>query len=227
MAGTLLALMAPHAARAFKFLFGHPKMTRDRHHLTNDIYIALGSNLGSSLGANRDSDLDSGLDFDLDSGRPSNLGGKAPVTPLDNCRQALRYLDQSPSIRVVQSAPWYKSPPEDRSTQPWYINGAAKITTSLNPARLLARLHDIEERMGRVRRRIGESRVIDLDLLDYGGLIHAQAPILPHPRIENRAFVLLPLADIAPHWCHPRSHTPIHDLIDRLAPSPIERMDER
>ncbi|MDG2481791.1 MAG: 2-amino-4-hydroxy-6-hydroxymethyldihydropteridine diphosphokinase, partial [Alphaproteobacteria bacterium] len=70
---------------------------------------------------------------------------------------------------------------------------------------------------GRVRRERWEARVVDLDLLDYRGMVHdGPAPVLPHPRVHERSFVLLPLRDLAPDWCDPVSGTTIETLIARL-----------
>jgi 2-amino-4-hydroxy-6-hydroxymethyldihydropteridine diphosphokinase len=81
----------------------------------------------------------------------------------------------------------------------------AAVSTGLDAAALLALLHRVETRFGRTRRARNEPRTLDLDLLDYDGLVRSEAPILPHPRLAERAFVLLPLRDVAPAWRHPVS----------------------
>ena len=88
-------------------------------------------------------------------------------------------------------------------------------------------MHRIEAGFGRVRRERNEPRVLDLDLLDYAGEVSAsgQEPALPHPRLRDRAFVLLPLRDVAPEWRHPVSGESIDALITTLpVPQPIERL---
>ena len=79
------------------------------------------------------------------------------------------------------------------------------METDLTPAELLAVLHDVEEQFGRVRRERNEARVLDLDLLAFNDRVSApgETPILPHPRMGERAFVLLPLSEVAPTWRHP------------------------
>jgi len=87
---------------------------------------------------------------------------------------------------------------------------------------LLARLHAVEAEFGRERGRINAPRTLDLDVIDYDGLISAggETPILPHPRLADRAFVLLPLMDIAPDWRHPVTGAAIGDLV-RALPRPL------
>jgi 2-amino-4-hydroxy-6-hydroxymethyldihydropteridine diphosphokinase len=85
------------------------------------------------------------------------------------------------------------------------VNGVAILDTTLSPAALLAVLHRIEAAFGRTRRVRNEARVIDLDLLAYHDRVSGpgESPVLPHPRLAERAFVVQPLAEIAPDWRHP------------------------
>jgi len=128
--------------------------------------------------------------------------------------------------KIMARSRFYRSSPVPDSTQPWYVNAVAALDTRLAPEELLALLHRIETRLGRVRRERNAARVIDLDLLDYNGFIRDQPPILPHPRMHARAFVLLPLAEIAPGWKHPSLGLSVEQLITRLPPDqtaePIE-----
>jgi 2-amino-4-hydroxy-6-hydroxymethyldihydropteridine diphosphokinase len=120
--------------------------------------------------------------------------------------------------RIMARSRFYRSAPVPVSAQPWYVNAVVSIETRLQPEALLALLHDIETQLGRVRRARNEARAIDLDLLDYNGLIRDHPPILPHPRMHERAFVLLPLAEIAPGWKHPVLGLSAGQLIARLPP---------
>ena len=140
-----------------------------------------------------------------------------------NC--ALSELTQS-GVGVRNVSPWYESAPVPFNDQPWFVNGVASLETDLAPKTLLARLHDLEQKFGRTRRERWEARVLDIDLLDYRGLVRADpAPILPHPRMAERAFVLLPLRDLVPDWHHPVSGQPIDDLIAAMpAGQQIRRM---
>ena len=130
-------------------------------------------------------------------------------------------------IVVRRVSPWYRTAPVPASDQPWYVNAVAEIATDLPADALLARMHEVEDAFGRVRTMPNAARLIDLDLIDFNGEIATGGPgraILPHPRMENRAFVLMPLADLAPDWRHPRTGTSIQAL---LAALPTDQMIER
>src|SRR3977135_2411286 len=119
-------------------------------------------------------------------------------------------------VSVVRVSPWYRTAPVPVSDQPWYVNAVAEVVTKLAPDRLLAVLHEVEQAFGRVRTVANAARMIDLDLLDFRGKTAAGGPgqaILPHPRMTAGAFVLRPLADLAPAWRHPASGTPIQALL--------------
>jgi 2-amino-4-hydroxy-6-hydroxymethyldihydropteridine diphosphokinase len=104
------------------------------------------------------------------------------------------------------------------------VNAVAMIDTHLPPAALLARLHAIERAAGRRRAIKWGPRTLDLDLLDYHGLVRGWqrspavtgGPILPHPGIADRIFVLSPLAEIAPAWRHPQLHVTAAQLLRRI-----------
>jgi len=92
----------------------------------------------------------------------------------------------------------------------------------LSPAALLNALHAVETEFGRNRGAPNAPRTLDLDLLDYDERVEEGPPQLPHPRMETRAFVLIPLRDVAPDWRHPVSGRPLSELIAALPPSGIE-----
>lgn len=147
----------------------------------------------------------------------SNLPSPAFGMPAEVCEQALRQLD-SDDIRMCAVSRFFESAPVPASDQPWYVNAVARVETGLDPAALLARLHAVEQVFGRVRRQVNEARILDLDLLDYRGQGHGADPVLPHPRLAQRAFVLLPLRDVAPDWRHPLDGRSLDDLIAALPP---------
>jgi 2-amino-4-hydroxy-6-hydroxymethyldihydropteridine diphosphokinase len=126
---------------------------------------------------------------------------------LGDCRatleQALARLAQHPQIQVVDRSRWYRTRPVG-PPQPDYINGCALLRTDLLPGELMHTLLQIEAEFGRVRAEKNGPRTLDLDLLWAGDWLENQPALhLPHPRMAERAFVLVPLADIAPDWIHP------------------------
>jgi 2-amino-4-hydroxy-6-hydroxymethyldihydropteridine diphosphokinase len=130
-------------------------------------------------------------------------------------------------VLVRRVSPWYRTAPVPASDQPWYVNAVAEVATDLGADALLARMHEVEDAFGRVRTVPNAARLIDLDLLDFHGEIATGGPgraILPHPRMEARAFVLRPLADLAPDWRHPRTGATISTL---LAALPADQVIER
>ena len=130
-------------------------------------------------------------------------------------------------VAARRVSPWYRTAPVPASDQPWYVNAVAEVATDLPADALLARLHEVEDAFGRVRSVPNAARLIDLDLLDFFGEIADGGPgraILPHPRMDTRAFVLRPLADLAPDWRHPRTGASIRAL---LAALPADQVIER
>jgi len=130
-------------------------------------------------------------------------------------------------VAIRRVSPWYRTAPVPASDQPSYVNAVAEVATDLPADAVLARLHEVEDAFGRVRTVPNAARLIDLDLLDFNGEIAEGGPgraILPHPRMESRAFVLRPLADLAPDWRHPRTEVTISAL---LAALPADQVIER
>lgn len=171
-----------------------------------------------------DAPKDAGADAIL-IGIGANLAGRFP-TPLAACEAALAALEQA-GARVVARSRWYRSQPVPVSAQPWFVNGVVRVATDLEPVPLLHALHAIEERLGRVRRERNAARVIDLDLLAYGRRVLQDAIEVPHPRLDRRRFVLLPLAELLPGWRHPRSGRTVEELIAAAdQDQPIEPISE-
>jgi 2-amino-4-hydroxy-6-hydroxymethyldihydropteridine diphosphokinase len=131
-------------------------------------------------------------------------------------------------VPTLRLSPWYRTAPVPPSDQPWYVNAVAEVATERSADQLLACLHEVEAVFGRVRSTANAARIIDLDLLDFRGQTAPGGPgqaTLPHPRMEGRAFVLRPLADLEPQWRHPVSGVSIRELLARLpADQVIERM---
>lgn len=143
---------------------------------------------------------------------PSRFGPPAAA-----CEAALEALEAR-GISVVRRSRWWESAPVPVSDQPWYVNGVATVETPLSPAALLAELHAVEEAMGRVRTVRNAARVIDLDLLAYGDDILEGNLVVPHPRLAERAFVVLPLAEVAPDWRHPATGMTVPEMVAALPP---------
>ncbi len=99
---------------------------------------------------------------------------------------------------------WFESAPVPPSGQPLYVNAVAAVRVDAEPSVLLARLMEVEAVCGRQRGGPNAARTLDLDIIGMGDLVRdAPDPILPHPRAHLRAFVLAPLAEVAPDWVHP------------------------
>jgi 2-amino-4-hydroxy-6-hydroxymethyldihydropteridine diphosphokinase len=153
-----------------------------------------------------------------------NLASPQFGPPRNTMMAALAALEAERSAIPARSA-WYRTEPVPPSNQPWFINGVAKIATKLGAHELLAVLQSIESRFGRVRAEPNAARILDLDLLDYDGLVmQTPALVLPHPRLHERRFVLVPLSEIAPDWRHPLLGLTASELLDRL---PVEQQIER
>ncbi len=150
-------------------------------------------------------------------GLGANLPSRQWGAPRATCEAALAAM-RAAGIRIVRASGWVRSAPVPASDQPWFVNGVVEVATALDPGALLRRLHRIEEAFGRVRGERNAARVIDLDLLAYGDMVQEAGawPVLPHPRMHERGFVLRPLAEIAPGWRHPRLGLPVEALIAAL-----------
>jgi len=141
------------------------------------------------------------------------------------CEAAIARLPAH-GISITAVSPWFETAPVPASDQPWFNNAVIAARTALSMHETLRRLHVVESEFGRVRAVRNEARVLDMDLLDYGGVHHQDNDVmLPHPRLHERAFVLLPLQDVAPDYIHPVSGLTVADMIGALPPDqPVRRM---
>ncbi len=150
---------------------------------------------------------------------------------------ALARLAATPGMTFRARAGWYASPAYPPGAGPDFVNGVAAFATRLSPEDTLARLHEVEAALGRVRGARWGPRVVDLDLLAHGATVRPDSPtqadwaalgpsdaagrmpeglILPHPRLAERAFVLLPWAEIAPSWRHPLTGRSVAEMAAAL-----------
>ena len=160
----------------------------------------------------------------------------ATRTSLEMVNEALG-LFAAAQIRITKQSQWYSAPAFPKGNGPDYVNGVVEIESALTAKEILRALHDIESALGRARPKRWAARVIDLDLLANGDEVapnpaafaHWQslplaaqieaAPeelVLPHPRLQDRPFVLKPFAEIAPEWVHPILRKTANELMSDL-----------
>jgi 2-amino-4-hydroxy-6-hydroxymethyldihydropteridine diphosphokinase len=147
----------------------------------------------------------------------SNVGDRA--VNLDTAIARLRAFGE-----VVAISSWYETEPVEFTAQPWFLNCAVALNTDMTPEQLLAAILDIEQKLGRRRMQKKGPRLIDIDILLFGNAIVENAGLtIPHPAMQERRFVLEPLAEIAPDVSHPVLKQTIRDLRDALPPGQAVR----
>lgn len=151
------------------------------------------------------------------------LGANLPSERFGPPRATLEAsLDMLPEwgVQPIARSSWYESAPVPPSGQPWFVNAVAAVECALPPGALMKAMHAVEAALGRTREgaAVNAPRAADLDLLDYKGLCTGPHdwPCLPHPRLQERAFVVVPLAELVPDWRHPVSGVPVRALADDL-----------
>jgi len=120
-------------------------------------------------------------------------------------------------MEIVRQSPIYITPPWGYADQPEFLNQVVEVETSLEPLPLLHFLKDIEADMGREKTFRNGPRLIDLDILFYGQRIIQEKDLcIPHPRLQGRAFVLVPLNDLVPDFIHPVFQESVHTLLSKV-----------
>jgi len=146
----------------------------------------------------------------------SNMGNR-----LANLRAAINNLTPQMSVKIKSSV--YETPPWGFTAQPEFLNQVIMAETYLQPQALLSHLKRLETALGRTPSFQNGPRLIDMDILFFDDLVLDTPPlVVPHPRLHERAFVLVPLAEIAPDLVHPVLNRPIHELLDKVDRSDIK-----
>ena len=145
----------------------------------------------------------------------ANLDDRAAVL-----RRAAAALDGYDSLEVKAASPVYETAPVGVTAQPMFLNAVLAAETDLEPHALLERLLAVERRFGRVRRQRWGPRLLDLDILLYENeIIRGRGLEIPHPRLHERAFVLVPLCDLAPRGRHPVFKKTFSELAESIVPT--------
>ncbi|HYK91499.1 MAG TPA: 2-amino-4-hydroxy-6-hydroxymethyldihydropteridine diphosphokinase [Acidobacteriota bacterium] len=149
----------------------------------------------------------------------SNMGNRR-----ENLERALTSLRRA-GVKARRVSPFYETEPVGFEEQPWFLNLAVEVETSLDPFELLDACLAIESAQGRIRTFRNAPRTLDLDILLYGDLVISSPKlVIPHPRLEERRFVLAPLAQVAPDVMHPVLRKPIRSLLENCRDSSTVRV---
>jgi 2-amino-4-hydroxy-6-hydroxymethyldihydropteridine diphosphokinase len=149
----------------------------------------------------------------------SNVGDREA-----NLRDAVKHLEMD-EIHVRRRSSLYETAPQELLDQAWFLNAVVEVETSLLPMQLLARVREIERKMGRQRVTPKGPRNIDIDVLYYGrSVIDTVELQVPHPRMAQRRFVLEPLSEIAPDFRHPLTGKTANEMLAALEPQGVRRL---
>jgi 2-amino-4-hydroxy-6-hydroxymethyldihydropteridine diphosphokinase len=145
----------------------------------------------------------------------SNISGPWG-TPEQSVQCALKVLDGN-GIKLLKASRLLLTAPFGKPNQPPFVNAVAQVSTHLPPLALLTKLHEIEKKAGRRRMARWGPRTLDLDIVDYHGLVRSTGKLtLPHPGIAERIFVLKPISELSLNWRHPISHLSARAMLRKL-----------
>ena len=147
------------------------------------------------------------------------IGGNLVADGYPNLHSALEdaITQLSKFAGIVAVSPWYLTSPVPASDQPDFLNAVVHIQTDLSAHSALEHLHAVERLFGRIRTVQNAARKLDLDMLAYGSVVIDEDRLtVPHPRLSQRAFVLLPWSDLAPDWCHPIFKKTVRELLEQI-----------
>lgn len=160
------------------------------------------------------------------------LGSSLPLCgspPEEIFRLAIRAIENFAPVSAVSR--FYASPAWPDPSDPSFVNAAISVSTDLSAEDLMAALHEVEAAFGRRRGRKNAPRTLDLDLLSYRALVgkgpSGRGPVLPHPRIAERDFVLAPLSDIAPDWVCPSTGKTPREMLSALKTVAVRQIAPR
>src|SRR4051794_36083952 len=146
----------------------------------------------------------------------SNIGDREA-----NLRKAVEQL-AAQDVRVLHTSRIYETEPVDYVNQAWFLNQVVEAETALFPMQLLTRVAKVERDLGRKRTVRRGPRTIDIDILFYGAAVVETARLqIPHPRVAERRFVLVPLAELAPEMRHPVTHRTVGQMLESAPPAVV------
>lgn len=153
----------------------------------------------------------------------SNIGDR-----IGNVRKAASLVADGVNASLLAMSSLYETEPWGIKEQPAFVNAVMKVATVLSPMELLSHTRAIETQMGRQRELRYGPRTIDLDIIFYGGLVMDENGLtIPHPRAAGRAFVMVPLAEIAPDFVHPVLKRSALDIAEGLERSGVVKLEDR
>jgi len=155
----------------------------------------------------------------------ANLALADGRTPIETCRWAAGQLARLPGLRLRGVSRWFATRPVPASDQPCFINGAVWLSGAAEPCRLLEQLQAFEAAAGRTRGVPNAARTLDLDLIAMDSLVLMEPKlVLPHPRLQDRAFVLAPLHDLQPEWRHPVLNLNVSTLLAAVSDQDVKAL---